>query len=173
MFSWISREPRAWQKRIDAFYDKYQDLAKWHADIVRMVTRQGYLEIPTGRRYNFTPYRNRKGELEWPRTKILNYPVQGYAAELVKLARILAYNELRAISYNGLLISSVHDSLVIDCPDEDVDKVCQMLYNIITRKVSLALRSIWDVSFRLPLHGEISFGPNQKDLKIWEANVKP
>jgi len=166
MFSHISSNQKWWDKKIERLYNKYQGLGRWHVELVETVTRRRVLEIPTGRQYTFSPYKDRRGELKWPRTKILNYPVQGYASEMVKLARIALRTRLMNIP-DALFVSSVHDSLVVDCPNHLVQDVCGIMYQVMHSDVSMLLRSIFGVNLKVPLTGDIGYGPNQKELKEW------
>jgi len=64
-----------WEEVIERTYKKYYGLHNWHTRIMQEVSRTGQLTIPSGRQYYFKRYPNFRGELEWPRTLILNYPV--------------------------------------------------------------------------------------------------
>ncbi len=74
-FTHVSSDSEFWEEIINEFYSKYTGLAKWHRDIVEQAIRDGCITIPSGRKYLFSPYRDRRGDLVWPRTTILNYPV--------------------------------------------------------------------------------------------------
>lgn len=168
-YNWISKSPKFWQKKIDAFYGKYKYLGRWHDELVRTVSLEGGLIMPTGRMYEFEP-EHKRGEWALPRTKILNYPVQGFASDLVKIARVLVRRGLIAKSFTGLFTASVHDSLVIDTPEKEVDKVCEFLYNICTVEIVDAYKRFFKKEFDLPIRCEIGYGPNQKDLAEWSPS---
>ncbi len=76
-----------WQNVIDEFYKKYSGLKQWHDKIMEDAKRDRKLVMPTGRVYAYEPD-IRFGRAEWPRTKILNYPVQGLGADLMAIARV-------------------------------------------------------------------------------------
>ena len=83
-FTSVGYSQKQWQQVIDEFYTKYKGIAAWHAELLRTVKLQGYLEIPSGRHYIFEPdYKRRE---PWPLTTIKNYPVQGFGADLVMQA---------------------------------------------------------------------------------------
>ena len=71
--------------------------------------------MPTGRFYPFVQYLDKRGEAQWPRTKIINYPVQGLAADLVSIARV---SFAKRIDGRVKLVSTVHDSIVVDLPPD-------------------------------------------------------
>ena len=82
-----------WQNVIDEFYKKYSGLKQWHDKIMEDAKRDRKLVMPTGRVYAYEPD-IRFGRAEWPRTKILNYPVQGLGADLMAIARVSLRNRL-------------------------------------------------------------------------------
>jgi DNA polymerase I-like protein with 3'-5' exonuclease and polymerase domains len=73
-FSSVSKSEKFWQRVIDETYSKYKGLAEWHKKLVQQVSQTGFIRTPFGREYHYKPDR-RRGELVWPRTTILNYPV--------------------------------------------------------------------------------------------------
>ena len=171
-YNWISDSPKYWAKMIEGFYDKYNGLRRWHDQLVQTVTRTGKLTIPTGREYIYSPQK-KKGELVWPRTTILNYPVQGFAAELVKIGRILVVQRIHREVPGALFINTVHDSLVVDVRDEDVEKVLKIMYEVIHQQTAAFFNKLFVYQLQLPVRGEIFFGPNQLDLEEWKPNASP
>jgi DNA polymerase I-like protein with 3'-5' exonuclease and polymerase domains len=81
-FTSVSRDVKFWQRVIDEYYNKYQGIKKWHDSLLNTVKKQGYIEIPSGRFYEFKP-EFKHGDWKWPLTTIKNYPVQGFGADLV------------------------------------------------------------------------------------------
>lgn len=163
-FQQVSKKIEFWQSVIDEYYAKYKGMAQWHKDIVATVMRTGKLVMPTGREFHFTPAII-KHEHIWPRTKILNYPVQGTGADLVSIGRVTLWKRLRANGINALLQSTVHDSI-----DLDVDMDLKGVYNI----CKIIKSSIEDIptnfyrlfgkTFNLPITCEISYGPSLGNL---------
>ena len=101
-----------WQDVIDAFYNKYQRLYKWHEEIQFKAKREQKLIMPTGRIYHFEP-EVKFDRVKYPRTKILNYPVQGLGADLMAIARVSLRNRLKG--KKGIqLVNTVHDSIIVD-----------------------------------------------------------
>lgn len=171
-FSEVGWNAKKWQLAIDAFYDKYKGLEKWHNLLMSTVIASPThsLVMPTGRIYTFERYLKR-GELIWPRTQILNYPVQGLGADLMTIARVLLGPMIGTIPHNGrrpLLLSTVHDSLLIDSPKKYVDKVVEMLYNVWSQ-IPAEFEKQFGVKFNIPLRCEISVGMdwgNMQEIKI-------
>lgn len=153
---------------IDGFYEKYSGLYNWHTQLVQTASRSGKIRIPTGRTYLFSPQRNKRGELEWPRTRILNYPVQGFAAELVKIGRVLVAEQIERDHPDCLMVSTVHDSLVVDAPKEHTEYCLNLLHDVVYHRVVEVFNQKFSYKIQLPLRGEFFYGPNQYDMEEWK-----
>lgn len=159
---------KQWQKVIDEFYSKYKGLANWHTKIVQDVTINGKLVLPTGREYHYQPTKKR-GEMVWPRTTILNYPVQGLGADLMAIARVALGTRLKALALpNVLLINTVHDSIIIDAPEEHTDLLAQLMLDVF-EAVPRNFQRLFGVEFNIPMKAEVQVGNNWKDMKVWSA----
>jgi DNA polymerase I-like protein with 3'-5' exonuclease and polymerase domains len=163
-FMGVSTSEKFWQKVIDAYYEKYQGIKKWHSHLIESAMLNGKLEIPSGRFFPIVPdYSKRE---PWPTTVIKNYPVQGLGADLVMLARLEARKRLRdaGLTNQALLISTIHDSIVIDCADKYVE-IAGRILNDSVEAVPKLCKKCFDYDFSLPLTAEIQYGPNKKDMK--------
>jgi DNA polymerase I-like protein with 3'-5' exonuclease and polymerase domains len=166
-FMGVSTSEKFWQNVIDEYYEKYKGIKSWHSNLIATAMRDGQLEIPSGRIYPITPnYQKRE---PWPHTIIKNYPVQGFGADLVMLARLQASKLLREavgvnVSTKSVLISTIHDSIVADCPEDEVEAVGRIL-NQAVEDVPRLCKQVFDYDFSLPLTAEVQYGPNKKDLK--------
>ena len=154
-FADISTSERYWQSVIDATYDKYRGLARWHTRLMQEASTTGKLVMPTGRMYNYKPTINKRGEKVWPRTTILNYPVQGLGADVMALIRTLIYARIR--NNKGLMVSTVHDSILIDVPFEEVDStinVCFESFRVFPDK----WKALFGLDWNVPLKVEVQKG---------------
>lgn len=162
-FMGVSTNQSFWQEVIDKYYAKYYGMARWHNTILAEAKVNRRLTIPSGRYFPFGHEPTKYG-LRWPDTKCKNYPVQGFGADLVKLARLEVYKRLRKSGLRALLVSTIHDSIVVDCPEEEVMAVAKILYDSILAVPELCLQ-VWNYNFVLPITSEIQVGPNKKDMK--------
>jgi DNA polymerase-1 len=162
-FTHVSTSEKFWQRIIDEYYDKYQGIRKWHSKLIDTAMRDGQLEIPSGRIFPIEPdYKKRE---PWPHTIIKNYPVQGFGADLVLLARLQARKLLRESGLEALLISTIHESIVADCPEKNVMEVGRIL-NQSVEDVPRLCRQVFGYEFSLPLTAELQYGPNKKDMQV-------
>lgn len=169
IFMPVSTSVDFWQGVIDEFYRKYYGLAEWHGRIVLEVGRTGKYESVSGRVYNFQPYQKASGEWKLPRTKILNYPVQGLGADIVMLSRISLWNRVRAAGVDigpikSKFVNTVHDDIWIDAPDCELtglDKDGKECYNIVSeidgvfQDLPKNFERAFKVPFNLPCRFEI------------------
>jgi DNA polymerase I len=161
-FTPTSTSKKFWQDVIDNYYSKYKGIKKWHDSLLRQAQETGKLEIPSGRFYPIIPdYSNWE---PWPLTIIKNYPVQGFGADLVMLARLQARKLLRESGMEALMISTIHDSLVLDTPEKNVYNICTLLKQAI-EDVPKLCKQVFDYEFKLPLTCELQAGPNKLEMK--------
>jgi DNA polymerase I-like protein with 3'-5' exonuclease and polymerase domains len=158
-FTDVSRSEKFWQKVIDAFYEKYKGLALWHTKIVQEVTQTGQLVMPTGRIYQFE--RNWKGD--WPVTTIKNYPVQGLGADIMAMIRVSFRKRFHNANIDGLLVNTVHDSIVVDVPEYEIERVVRLFHDVFDG-FPTNFRNFFGMDFNLPLRCEVSVGNNMKEL---------
>lgn len=163
-FMHIGFSENQWQKVIDEFYNKYTGIAKGHATDIKFAKEHGYLEIPSGRYFNYEATKGPWG-YKWPLTKIKNYPIQGFGADLVMLARIEFFKQLCESGLEAKFIQTIHDSLVVDVDNDP--EVCYtisiMLKNSI-EKVPELCKQEFDYEFSLPIWCEIQQGMNKSDM---------
>lgn len=116
-FASVSRDPKFWEGVIEAFYEKYRGIRDWHTSLLRQVGESGIYTSPTGRQFTFTL--NQWGKL--PETTIKNYPVQSLGADIMSIVRVSLYGRMKKLGMKSKLINTVHDSVVADCPDDEVE----------------------------------------------------
>lgn len=163
-FMGVSTSEKFWQGIIDEYYEKYSGIKKWHSTLIDTAIRDRQLEIPSGRIFPIEPDYSKRDP--WPHTIIKNYPVQGFGADLVMLARLQARKLLRenAGVKKSVLISTIHDSIVADCPEDEYELVGRIL-NQSVEDVPELCRKVFDYRFKLPLTAEVQYGPNKNEMK--------
>lgn len=168
-FADVSTKPEFWKEVIEKYYDKYNGIKKWHDKLMFDVSRSGEYRSPTGRIYEFTPVQ-KYGKLGLPRTAILNYPVQGFGADLMSIARVSAAKRLQQ-NFKGedyKLINTVHDSILVDTRSELVYDVCECLDKVF-RDIPENYRRYFNQPFPVPMTSKIKYGPNWKEVTRWKS----
>ena len=80
----------------------------------------------------------------------INTPIQGTAADLIKLAMIAVDRQLREASYQATMLLSVHDEIVLEIPPQEIVPVSALLQTI--------METIWDLA--VPLKVNLAVGDN-------------
>lgn len=168
-FTGVSSDVKFWQGVIDRYYTKYKGIKQWHDSLLDQVKRTGIIEIPSGRFYRFEPEwrvtkQNPHGEWKWPLTTIKNYPVQGFGADLVMLARIEAFRVLKESGLEFKMVGTIHDSVVVDTPSKNCYTVGTLLKNAVENVPNLC-RKHFNYDFSLPLTCEIQTGKNKLEME--------
>lgn len=167
-FADISSSERYWQRIIDATYAKYTGLGRWHDRLMQEASTTGKIQMVTGRVYNYVPKVNKKGEKTWPRTTILNYPVQGLGADVMAIIRVLLFKMMNERNLEAKLVSTVHDSVLIDAPLDEVDDVVKMCFASFERFPDV-WEKLFECGWNVPLKVEVQVGPdwgNMNEVKL-------
>ena len=158
-----------WQDVIDQFYEKYAGLGEWHRRIFDDAKRDRKLTMPTGRVYYYEPEIKFNKE-NWPRTKILNYPVQGLGADLMAIARVSLFNRLKDVK--GIkFVNTVHDSIILDFDQNICDNIS--IVNLVDKcfnDVPKNFEKLFGKEFNLPMRVECQVGPTWGDMEVVNAN---
>jgi len=162
-FRGVSTSQDFWQDVIDQYYAKYTGIAAWHKALLIEAQTNGRITIPSGRYYPIVPDITKRES--WPLTIIKNYPVQGFGADLVMLARLRASQLLSEAGIEAALIGTIHDSIVCDAPSKNVLPVAKILSQSIAEVPGYCKR-VWGYAFSLPLTSEVSIGKNKTDMEV-------
>ena len=160
-FMGVSRKPQYWQDVIDQYYGKYKDLHRTHLRYIQQVKETGQLKSPLGRIYRYEP-KMKRGEQVWPESDICNYINQGLGADVMAVARIMTMQEFKRRNLKSLLVNTIHDSIVADCPKEEVDEVSDIFVQQFTKLPSNVSKA-YNINWNLPLVGEVSIGNNMAE----------
>ncbi len=161
-FMVVSKDQRFWQDVIDQYYSKYKDLYKTHMKYLQEVNRTGLLQSPLGREYQFKKY-DKHGEKAYSEYEITNYPNQGLGADVMAVARVSAAARFARYNLRSKLISTIHDSISSDSPDDEVAAVKEIFLEVF-RDLPKNIERAYGIKWDLPMLGEVSVGPNLKDL---------
>jgi DNA polymerase-1 len=167
-FTEVSTSKKYWKEVIEKFYDKYKGLSSWHSKLIQTASSTNKIVMPTGRFYTYESYL-RNGDIVWPRTTILNYPVQGLGADLMSIIRVSFHKRFKAARFVGQEISTIHDSIVVDVPKEEVEAVCRMFESVFN-DLPMNFERVFGVPFNLPSRCEVSYGNDKYSLQTWDGN---
>ncbi|SHE89721.1 DNA polymerase I [Alkalibacter saccharofermentans] len=144
------------QDYIDRYFGRYPKVEDYMKNIVKEAKDKGFVTTLFGRRRYLPEIHSRNAMIAKSGERLaLNTPIQGSAADIIKIAMIDVYRELKTKKSDAKLILTVHDELVIDCPLEEVDEVKAIVKDKMEGAASL----------KVPMTVEISQGENWYQAK--------
>ncbi len=100
---------------IDQYFAKYPGISKYMRDTIAFAQKHGYVETVTGRRRYLRDIRSANGVVRGAAERnAINAPIQGTAADMIKLAMINVHRELTERKLKTRMLLQVHDELVFD-----------------------------------------------------------
>ena len=139
---------------IDRYFMRYPGVAKYMERTREQAKRHGYVETVFGRRLWLPEINSPNGpRRQGAERAAINAPMQGTAADLIKLAMVAVQKWLHTERLGSRLVMQVHDELVLEVPDAELHLVSQRLPEIMAGVAEL----------KVPLLAEVGAGPN------WEA----
>ena len=124
----IGVRPREAQAYIDAYLEKYHGVREYMERVIAEAKANGYVSTLYGRRRPMpelkSPNRNMRAFGE---RVARNMPIQGTAADIMKLAMVNVHRRMRAEGLESRLILQVHDELIAECPEHEAERVKALL----------------------------------------------
>ena len=113
---------------MDAYLENYSGVRAYMKDIVVQARDMGYVTTLYGRRRYLPELKSSNFNLRSFGERVaLNTPIQGTAADIIKLAMIRVDRALKQEKLKARLILQVHDELIVECPSEEADRVRAIL----------------------------------------------
>lgn len=165
-FIHVSSDPKFWDEINVKFFAKYHGIDSCHQKWAESVKQGHSIVSPFGREWSIDLDRDRFGNLKVPWTKLTNYPVQGTGADVMKVARISFWNRLQKKEWVNkvLLRSTVHDSIVVDVPEDLVQEVANLFHQVFD-DLPKNFRKLFGYDWIVPLDCECKVGPNMRDME--------
>lgn len=138
------------QSYIDRYFVRYPGVAHYMSAIKERAKEQGYVETVYGRRLYFPQISSKGPAARGAERAAINAPMQGTAADLIKMAMVTIQDWLEAQQLETLMIMQVHDELVFDAPAHEVDRLVAKLPELMASVANLAV----------PLIAEVEVGDN-------------
>jgi DNA polymerase-1 len=132
---------------MDSYLAKYHGVREYMERIVDKAKADGYVSTLHGRR-RFLPelYSKNFNVRQFGERVALNMPIQGTAADIMKLAMINVWKRLREEIPDAKLLLQVHDELIAECAEDDADRVAQVLKEEMENVMTLDLPLTVDVN---------------------------
>ncbi len=149
---------------IAAYFARFPGVRAYLDEARTRAARLGYVETLLGRRRYFPELDEKLGRKVGVQAKqraereAVNMPIQGTAADIIKIAMINLSRALRQEGYAARMILQVHDELVLEVPDDELPRVVSLVVEVMESAFTL------DV----PLVAEASVGVNWAEMEPWE-----
>ena len=136
-------KPKA-QKYIDDYLNNYSKINEFMENTIDNAIKTGYVTTLFGRKRVIPEINSSNKNIQKAGKRIaMNTPVQGTAADLIKIAMINVYNRLKSEDIDAKLILQVHDELILEAADKDAERASQILreemQNVYEMKVPLSV----------------------------------
>ena len=136
---------------IDNYLKNYNMVNKYMDDIIKKGKKDGYVETLLNRRRYIPELKSRNFNVRSFGERIaMNTPIQGSAADIIKIAMVRVHKELTKRNLKSKLILQVHDELIIETFKDEEDEVKEIMKDVMENAIKLSI----------PLKVEISTGEN-------------
>jgi DNA polymerase-1 len=142
----ISRNEAA--KYIESYFRRYTGVKDYMERIVAEARNNGYVSTMFGRRRYLPDINNKNFNLRsFAERTAINTPIQGTAADIIKLAMIRVHVALKASGLKSRLLLQVHDELVLEVCENEKERVGLLVKEIMENSVKLSVPLVADVAF--------------------------
>ncbi len=147
----IGVRPAEAKAYMEAYLDRYSGVREYMHDIVAAAKETGCVRTLWNRRRDLPELKSSNFNMRAFGERVaLNMPIQGTAADVIKLAMVRVRDRLAAECPAARLVLQVHDELIVECPERDADRVRQLLKEEMERITPPPIAGI-PVSFSVPL----------------------
>lgn len=141
---------------IQSYYRNFPGIARWQQETLAFTREHGYAETLFGRRRYLPAIRSSNYQVRSAAEReAINMPIQGTAADIIKVAMIRVDAELREREMRSRMILQVHDELIFECPGEEVDAVRELAARIMPASIEL----------KVPLKVDLKQGRNWGEME--------
>ena len=141
---------------IEEYLEQYSGIKNFMEGITEQAKEQGYVETLFKRR-RYIPELKSKNYMvrQFGSRAAMNTPIQGTAADIMKIAMIKVYKEITKRNLKSKIVLQVHDEMMLEVPTEEIEEVKEIMKNSMETAASL----------KVPLIAEISEANNWYDCK--------
>ena len=113
---------------MDAYFHRFPGVKAYMDQVVERARADGYVETPMHRRRALPEIKSSNRNMRAFGERVaLNMPIQGAAADIIKLAMVRVHRQLKEAALEARLIMQVHDELIVECPEAEADRVKAIL----------------------------------------------
>lgn len=136
---------------IEEYFNNYPKVKEYMNNMIQKAREEGYVETIYGRKRFLPDINSRNAAVRsYNERNAINAPLQGSAADIIKVAMINIYKRLNAEGLKSKMVLQVHDELIFDVTEQEVEQIC----NIVTQEMEKVAK------LRIPLVAECGKGYN-------------
>ncbi|MCL2860211.1 MAG: DNA polymerase I [Oscillospiraceae bacterium] len=126
---------------IEQYLEKYNGIKQFMADVVEKTKANGYVETLFNRRRP-VPELNSNSYVvrQFGERVAMNTPIQGTAADIMKIAMINIYKELKKAGLKAKIVLQVHDEIMVETPESEIEAVKQIIVKEMENAANLSVR---------------------------------
>ena len=147
-----------WQARdfINQYFQKYPNVRKFMDETIENCQKTGYVVTMLNRRREIPEINSSNRSLkEFGKRAAMNAPIQGSAADLIKVAMLNVYRRLKAEGLKSRMILQIHDELILNVPMEEKDRLMVLVEEEMENAMKL----------KVPLVAQTEYGYNWLEVK--------
>ncbi len=134
------------QAYVDLYFERYPGVKDYMERTRKIASEQGYVETVLGRRLYLPDINARNGmRRQYAERTAINAPMQGTAADIIKLAMIQLDQQLEDSTLDCAMLMQVHDELVFEVKEKDLDASQKMINHAMVNAVSLNVPLVVDI----------------------------
>jgi DNA polymerase-1 len=143
---------------VKAYFEKFPGVKKYLDETRKLAASQGYVETLLGRRRYFPALQGKLNQQLRNREEreAINTPVQGTAADVMKIAMLKIPGALKKSKLHGQMLLQVHDELVLECPREEMEKTARVVQETMANAYPMSI----------PLSTEARWGMNWGEMQV-------
>lgn len=147
---------------IDRYFEAFPGVKKYMDDTLERARETGYVETLSGRRRPIPEINARRAqERAAAERTAINHPIQGTAADIMKIAMLAVYEAMNKRKMRSRMLLQVHDELVFEAFPEEIDELAPLLRELMTAVPQ------HELGLEVPLEVDIAVGKNWNDTESW------
>ena len=129
------------QNFINKYYELYPEIKKYMDDTIEYAKENGYVKTILNRK-RYIPDINSSNFMarEFGKRTAMNAPIQGSAADIIKLAMVKLHSELKNRHMKSKMVLQIHDELIFECDKDEKDELLKLVEDVMTHIIELKVK---------------------------------
>ena len=147
---------------IKAYFGRYPGIEQYVKDTIRRTKELGYAETLLGRRRYLPDINANNFNVRSAAERMaINHPIQGSNADIIKMAMKRIQTEIEERRLGSRMVLQVHDELIFECPEEEVDAIAEIACRLMPASIELCV----------PVKVDVKVGDNWGELEVVESDA--